>query len=101
MERDGYGPRRKSAWVREAINGFLEEEKRTGFAKVGVGDAVEKHKAIEVIRLDEATIERIEATVRLIRRQAPMMEGVRSAIVRAAIRWRVDTGCGSAEPGSI
>jgi hypothetical protein len=85
----GYGLRGKSRWIREAIVGLLDSDRR--LALVGVGDELGERDATEVVVLTLEIEERISDTVRILRQQDPYIEGVKSQIIRSAIRYRLGT----------
>ncbi|MFO1432785.1 MAG: hypothetical protein U1F76_22130 [Candidatus Competibacteraceae bacterium] len=87
VRASSYGPKGKSRWVREALEAlFLEDP---NLITVGVGEHLERNDAEEGFLLAPEQVENLEEGIRLIRSQNPWAEGVRSAIIRAAIRQRI------------
>ncbi|HYQ93189.1 MAG TPA: hypothetical protein VES89_14220 [Candidatus Competibacteraceae bacterium] len=87
VRTSSYGPKGKSRWVREALKAlFLEDP---NLITVGVGEHLERNDAEEGFLLAPEQVENLEEGIRLIRSQNPWAEGVRSAIIRAAIRKRI------------
>lgn len=84
---DGYGARGKSRWTSEAIVRLVEEDPTLQW--VGYGSDVEVHDRVEDIRLSGDAVEAMLKAVRILRRQLPDWEGVRSDVIRTAIRWRL------------
>ena len=84
---DGYGGKGKSRWVREALAQLFEHD--PDLANVGVGDDLETNDAEDAffVCLDDGAA--IDAAVEVIRSQYPRAEGVQSAIMRAAVRYRL------------
>ncbi len=88
------GPRGKSRWVREAVLSLLETD--PGLSTVGLGEDLREARGMVVDQIDITGITNdLESAITLLRRQDPMMEGVQSAILRAAIRHRLKRGKGS------
>ncbi len=82
-----YGKKGKSRWIREAIDELLTED--PALSAVGVSEDLNRNDVADVVDLGAELPERITEGVQLLRRQDPTMEGVRSAIIRAAIRRRL------------
>jgi Arc/MetJ-type ribon-helix-helix transcriptional regulator len=84
---DGYGMRGKSKWIIESIELFL---KMTDYPTlVDIADDMDQLSEIISIRLPETLMRRIEQAVVQVRRQYPMIEGVKSNLVRASIMQRL------------
>lgn len=84
---DGYGGKGKSRWVREALVQLFEQD--PVLMNVGVGDDLEVNDAEDSFSLRPENEWAIDAAVELIRSQHPRAEGVQSAIIRAAVRYRL------------
>jgi len=85
--RKQYGAKGKSRWVREAIDELLKAD--PGLRSVGVAEDLMHHDALDVVSLGDDLRERIEAAMTILRRQDPLMKGVQSVLIRAAIRRRL------------
>jgi hypothetical protein len=85
--RQLYGLKGKSRWVREAVVELLDSE--PVLESVGAGEDLMQHNVLDVVDLGDELPRRIERAMVLLRRQDPLMEGVQSAIIRAAIRRRL------------
>jgi hypothetical protein len=85
---EGYGPKGLSRWVSEAIVEFVKDL-RARMWEVGTGDNVEGFNRVFKLQLSEAAEDAIERAVAVIRGVTPNEEGVRSAVVRSAIRDRL------------
>lgn len=91
LATEGYSIRKKSKWICEALANMFEQD--PGLKTVGLGDALEEHNETESISINNHFTyleEEINRATRILRRQNPFMEGVRSAIYRAAIRRRLE-----------
>lgn len=88
IKRQGYGGRGKSKWAREAIAQLFEED--PGLINVGVGDGLEDINDRDVYYLDKPTRDLVIRGIELLRLQSPLLEGVQSSIIRAALRYRVN-----------
>jgi len=84
---DGYGGKGKSRWVREALTQLFEYD--PDLMNVGVGDDLEVNDAEDAFFLNMENWLAIDAAVEVIRSQYPRAEGIQSAIVRAAVRYRL------------
>ncbi len=88
VEED-YGMMGKRKWIKEAIADLVKTD--MGLASVGLGEHYEVHDAQDVVIMDMKTVQRLEAAMTMIRRQDPLFEGVQSAVIRAAIRMRLNS----------
>jgi len=84
---DGYGGKGKSRWVREALTQLFKHD--PDLMNVGVGDDLEVNDAEDAFFLSMENGLAIDAAVEIIRSQYPRAEGVQSAIIRAAVRYRL------------
>ena len=84
---DGYGGKGKSRWVREALTQLFEHD--PDLMHVGVGDDLEVNDAEDAFFLSMENGLAIDAAVEVIRSQYPRAEGIQSAIIRAAVRYRL------------
>lgn len=85
--QDGYGMRGKSKWVNEAIEEFLKIENFENF--VFLAEEQENLNDKEIIFANESLEEQINKGVIEVRKIYPLMEGVKSKILRAAIIQRL------------
>ncbi|WP_026608611.1 hypothetical protein [Methylocaldum szegediense] len=83
-----YGPKGKSKWICEAIRDLVSTD--PGLTKVGLGEDLSRNDALDIVNVDEATWDLFEQACHVVRRQDPLFDGVRSAVIRAAIRHRID-----------
>jgi hypothetical protein len=84
---DGYGMRGKSKWVNDAITRFLAIDCFP--VLVDELDDDDDYPALLTLRLPEDTCKLLEQSVIVIRKENPMIEGVKSKIVRASILQRL------------
>lgn len=82
-----YGAKGKSRWIREALEELLAEDR--ALQSVGVGEELAKKDSADVVDLGPELPARIQGAIEILRRQDPLMEGVQSAIIRAAIRRKL------------
>lgn len=87
INEDGYGGKGKSRWVREALTQLFEHD--PDLINVGVGDDLEANDTEDAFFLSKDNGKAIDAAVEIIRSQYPRAEGVQSAIIRAAVRYRL------------
>jgi len=85
--KDGYGMRGKSKWVAEAVEKFLQIENFQDF--VCLAEAQENLNDKEMIFAEETLEKQINQGVIAVRKIYPLMEGVKSKILRAAIMQRL------------
>ncbi len=83
-----YGKKGKSRWIKEAIDLLIKRD--TGLASVGLGEDHEIQDSVDVVLLDANAYDQLESAMTKIRRQDPLFEGVQSAVIRAAIRLRLN-----------
>lgn len=85
--QDGYGMRGKSKWVNEAVEEFLKIENFQNF--VFLAEEQENLNDKEIIFANESLEAQINKGVIEVRKSYPLMEGVKSKILRAAIIQRL------------
>jgi len=89
MAGDGYNLKKEqSRWICEAVQQLVNSDTR-GLAGITVGEALEKRSIRIPLHLDEDTYDAIQRGVAMFRRLDPGEEGVRSALIRAAVKARV------------
>lgn len=84
---DGYGMRGKSKWIVEAIEAFLQLPDYPALADIA-GDMNQVTETIS-IRLPDLLTDKIDRAIVEIRRHYPVMEGVKSNLIRASIMQRL------------
>lgn len=84
---DGYGMRGKSKWIVESVEALLTLSDYPTL--VDIADDMDQLSDIVSIRLPEDLMLRIEKAVIHIRKQYPMIEGVKSNLIRASIMQRL------------
>jgi predicted DNA-binding protein len=92
LVHSGYGLRGKSKWVAEAIHLFLKQSNFVEFAEQGIDINQAELTEIEAFYLDHDVIERVKKASIAIRKQYPLFEGVQSALIRAAVIYRLMLG---------
>lgn len=83
----GHSSRSKSRWIVQAIEMLLQAD--PALKSVGVGEDLERLMETEIITLPPSTTEKLDHAVLRLRRQDPTFEGPKSAILRAAIYYRL------------
>jgi hypothetical protein len=83
-----YGPRGISRWVSEALVEFVST-RGANLWDVGTGDNVDGFDRVFKVQLSEAAEGALDTAVAAIRRLTPNEEGVRSAVFRSAVRWKI------------
>jgi len=84
-----YGYRGGGRWVEEALDQLLKHP--SFLTKVGVGEAHIEFEVSQYIGLTPFGQSLLEDAVRRYRRVDPLVEGVPSMIIRAAIKLRLDS----------
>ncbi|OJY94380.1 MAG: hypothetical protein BGP25_05160 [Lysobacterales bacterium 63-13] len=84
LARDGISERRKSHWLRQAIQAFVIAD--PGLATVGAGEKLKRFTLAERILMDDDTSTAIDEAIRIIRRSDYRTDGLQASIIRAAIR---------------
>lgn len=89
MALAGVARRQQSDWMCEAIINFKSRDPMYG--SVGAGEDLEVFDAIKGITLSDKAMEAMAAAISMLRAHDPEMEGVRAAVIRAAIRAKLET----------
>ena len=84
---DGYGMRGKSKWIIEAIQSFLKLPDYP--ALTDIADDMDQLSDVISIRLPDDLLSLIDRAIIEIRRNYPIMEGVKSNMIRASIMQRL------------
>lgn len=86
---DGYGMKGKSKWVSESIEFFLKLDDFPEYVEYGE-DLIETGKnRVQSFYLEKFLTDKLSDAAAVVRRQHPMIEGVRSLIVRSSIIQRL------------
>ena len=82
-----YGLRGRSQWVAQAINAFLKIE---GFWEfVNIVEEIEENDCAISIRIPKPMETELQEAIKKIRQYYPLIEGVKSKIIRASILQRL------------
>ncbi len=84
---DGYGMRGKSKWIIEAIQSLLKIEDFPTL--VDIAEDMDHLSDIVSIRLPETLMVQMEQAAIHVRKQYPLIEGVKSNLIRASIIQRL------------
>lgn len=84
---DGYGMRGKSKWIIESIESLLNLPDYPSL--VHIAEDMDQLNEMVSLRLPEGLALRIEKAAVYIRKQYPMLEGVKSNLIRASIVQRL------------
>lgn len=84
---DGYGMRGKSRWIIEAIESFLDLPDYPSLADIA--DDMDQLTEVISIRLPECLMSKMDRAIIEVRRHYPVMEGVKSNLIRASIMQRL------------
>lgn len=87
MLNDNYSLREKSRWISEAIEEFLKLNDYHNF--VEMANLVDDLTHAETIYITSDLVEQLENAVLQVRKEHPVLEGVKSLIVRASIIRRL------------
>lgn len=85
--KDGYGLRGKSKWVSEAILSLLAINNFPDL--VSYSDEMYGFEKLETIVIEPLLRKQLEEAIVVIRREFPILEGVKSRLVRTAIMQRL------------
>lgn len=84
---DGYGMHGKSKWIIESIESLLDLDDFPSL--VEIADVMENLDEVVSIRVPESLMTRMEDAVMTVRKQFPLIEGVKSNLIRASIMQRL------------
>lgn len=84
---DGYGMRGRSKWIQEAIEAFLSQPNFEDLADIA--SVMEELHVPVNIRCKSALTKRLDDAILEVRKKFPLMDGVKSNIIRAAICQRL------------
>ncbi len=82
-----YGMRGKSLWVQEAVESLLDMKDFEDYIRYS--DEIEKFDAVDSVMFPKEVKSKIDQAVVAVRTKYPVMEGVQSRILRAAILQRL------------
>ena len=89
---DGYGMKGKSKWVAEAISFFLGLHDFPEYVEYGEQLAETEKNEIQSFYFDQNLLDKFSDATRTVRENNPMIEGVRSLIIRSSIIQRLFRG---------
>ena len=87
MLKDNYSLREKSRWISEAIEDFLKLNDYHNF--VEMANLVADLTHAETIYITSDIVDKLEDAVLQVRKEHPVLEGVKSLIVRASVIRRL------------
>ena len=87
MLKDNYSLREKSRWISEAIEDFLKLNDYHNF--VEMANLVADLTHTETIHITSDLVDKLENAVLQVRKEHPILEGVKSLIVRASVIRRL------------
>lgn len=87
MLKDNYSLREKSRWISEAIEDFLKLNDYRNF--VEMANLVSDLTNTETIHITSDLVDKLEYAVLQVRKEHPILEGVKSLIVRASVIRRL------------
>ncbi len=85
--KDGYGLRGKSKWISKAVENFLEL--KDFLELISYSDEMHGFDQIETVVVEYPLKLKIDKAIIQIRKEFPMIEGVKSRIMRTAILQRI------------
>jgi metal-responsive CopG/Arc/MetJ family transcriptional regulator len=88
VAESGYGPRGRSRWISEAVTQLLIDDPIMG--SVGLGEDAMRFEQLRTVTFSEAAKVALDAAVRIVRGHDALLEHVRSSVIRAAIRNRIN-----------
>jgi hypothetical protein len=80
-----YGMRGKSRWVLDAITDFLSKENFIDFVDIGSEMSNSDLMTVETFYLPIEILDAMDGAILKVRHKYPMMEGVKSVIIRSSI----------------
>ncbi len=83
-----YGMKAKSRWITDAINNLFDTDK--SLTSVGVGDDITQNDDVDTINIPEGMREPIIQAISTLRRREPLWAGPQGALIRTAIRKRLE-----------
>lgn len=90
MRRDGWSSRKKSEWIRQALQRLLDQGAEWMLREnVFVGDRLNANTIGEAVYVDEELSTAIDGMIYELRRIDPLIEDMQSMLIRAAIRQRL------------
>ena len=87
--KSGYNLRGKSKWVGEAIQVFLKQANFVELAEQGIDINQAELTEVEAFYLDAEMIQDVKQATIDVRVRYPLFEGVQSALIRAAVIYRL------------
>lgn len=87
--QSGYGLHGKSRWLQEAITEFLEQSHFVDYVENGIDINQAELSEMESFYLYPQTLHMLKHAFVKIRIKYPLFEGVQSALIRAAVVYRL------------
>jgi hypothetical protein len=87
--QSGYGLHGKSRWLKEAIIVFLKLKDFIDYVDQGIGINQAELTEVEAFYLDMEIIQLLKDAYVQIRVQNPLFEGIQSALIRAAVVYKL------------
>ena len=88
MEERGYTQRRRSLWVEQALLEMADHD--PDLSESTIGDRTNgSHRKLLTVHLTKFGHQQLTDSIIDLRQQAPTIEGVRSLVIRSAIRFRI------------
>jgi hypothetical protein len=84
---DGYSMKDKSKWVSEAVQKLLTMKNYPEL--VNLGDEMQKFEKVESIVIELKLKKLLDDAILVIRQQYPLLEGIKSRIIRTSILQRL------------
>lgn len=81
----GYGFHGKSKWLVNSIHLFLQQPSYIDLVEHGIDINQAEFTSVEAFYIDEATFKLVKKALVDVRLNYPLLEGVQSALVRAAV----------------
>jgi hypothetical protein len=87
MLKDGYGIREKSKWITEAIEKFIQLKDFPSLTQMA--SSITSLTDVETIYLSPELDHKLEGAFIQVRKEFPILEGIKSLIVRASVTRRL------------
>lgn len=87
--KSGYGLHGKSRWLKETVSLFLQQRNFIDFVEHGIDINQAELTEVEAFYIDPDTVQMMKDAFVQIRVKYPLFEGVQSALIRAAIVYRL------------
>ena len=87
--KSGYGLHGKSRWLKDTITNFLQQSNFIDYVEHGIDINQAELSEVEAFYLDLDTIQMLKNAFVKVRVKYPLFEGVQSALIRAAVIYRL------------